>query len=219
MRRRLTKSGFITKRWGRARLFCSYMSSPAIIAAGSRSCVPSANAIAASPMPRAATNRPTCRQIPPPTATGKSCDDAVAVLDHLRIARAHLVGLSMGGYTVLQVALNHPVRVRRWCSPAPGPAASAGTPKNFTSGRATSAAQFEREGSAAVANIRAWPEPHAVRAQGSARVRAVHRATRRTRSARLGAHVARVPGRASFTLRLRKRDTEIDDANVDRGWR
>jgi proline iminopeptidase len=29
--------------------------------------------------------------------------DCVAVLDHLEIAQAHLVGLSMGGYTVLQV--------------------------------------------------------------------------------------------------------------------
>ena len=38
--------------------------------------------------------------------------DAVAVLDHLKIDRAHIVGLSMGGYTTLQVALNHPARVR-----------------------------------------------------------------------------------------------------------
>ena len=38
--------------------------------------------------------------------------DAVAVLDHLKIDKAHLIGLSMGGYTSLQVALNHPERVR-----------------------------------------------------------------------------------------------------------
>jgi 3-oxoadipate enol-lactonase len=38
--------------------------------------------------------------------------DCVAVLDHLGIECAHLVGLSMGGYTALQVALNHPGRVR-----------------------------------------------------------------------------------------------------------
>ena len=37
--------------------------------------------------------------------------DCVAVLDHLKIDRAHLVGLSMGGYTTLQVGLNHPDRV------------------------------------------------------------------------------------------------------------
>src|ERR1017187_8749377 len=38
--------------------------------------------------------------------------DCVAVLDHLGIDQAHIVGLSMGGYTTLQVALNHPTRVR-----------------------------------------------------------------------------------------------------------
>ncbi len=38
--------------------------------------------------------------------------DAVAVLDHLEIESAHFIGLSMGGYTSLQVALNHPKRVR-----------------------------------------------------------------------------------------------------------
>jgi len=38
--------------------------------------------------------------------------DAVAILDHLKIDKAHLIGLSMGGYTALQVALNHPQRVR-----------------------------------------------------------------------------------------------------------
>jgi 3-oxoadipate enol-lactonase len=38
--------------------------------------------------------------------------DAVAVLDHLKVESAHFIGLSMGGYTSLQVALNHPKRVR-----------------------------------------------------------------------------------------------------------
>jgi 3-oxoadipate enol-lactonase len=37
-------------------------------------------------------------------------DDAVAVLDHLGVARAHLVGLSMGAYSALQVGLNSPDR-------------------------------------------------------------------------------------------------------------
>src|SRR5271155_4540333 len=37
-------------------------------------------------------------------------DDALAVLDHLGIDRAHLVGLSMGAYSSLQVGLHHPDR-------------------------------------------------------------------------------------------------------------
>ena len=37
--------------------------------------------------------------------------DAVELLDHLGIARAHACGLSMGGPTVMQLALAHPDRV------------------------------------------------------------------------------------------------------------
>lgn len=36
--------------------------------------------------------------------------DALAVLDHLKIDQAHLVGLSMGSYSSLQVGLNAPAR-------------------------------------------------------------------------------------------------------------
>jgi proline iminopeptidase len=36
--------------------------------------------------------------------------DAIAVLDHLKIAKAHLVGLSMGSYSALQIGLNAPAR-------------------------------------------------------------------------------------------------------------
>ena len=38
-------------------------------------------------------------------------DDALAVLDHLGIERAHLAGLSMGAYSSLQVGLQCPQRV------------------------------------------------------------------------------------------------------------
>ncbi|MET4480261.1 pimeloyl-ACP methyl ester carboxylesterase [Bradyrhizobium sp. F1.13.3] len=36
--------------------------------------------------------------------------DALAVLDHLKIDRAHFVGLSMGAYSSLQIGLNAPQR-------------------------------------------------------------------------------------------------------------
>jgi pimeloyl-ACP methyl ester carboxylesterase len=38
-------------------------------------------------------------------------DDLLAVVDGLALPKAHLVGLSMGGYAVLQFALQHPERV------------------------------------------------------------------------------------------------------------
>ena len=42
--------------------------------------------------------------------------DAVALLDHLGVDKAHIVGQSMGGMTVQTIALEHPERVLSVCS-------------------------------------------------------------------------------------------------------
>ena len=42
----------------------------------------------------------------------QATDDVAAVLDHLEIGRAHLVGTSMGSFTALDFTLEHPERVR-----------------------------------------------------------------------------------------------------------
>lgn len=41
--------------------------------------------------------------------------DAIAVLDHLGIEKAHVVGLSMGGFATLHFGLQHPDRARSLC--------------------------------------------------------------------------------------------------------
>ncbi len=46
-----------------------------------------------------------------PYRASDMADDAVAVLDDLRIARAHVMGLSMGGMIVQQLAIDHPERL------------------------------------------------------------------------------------------------------------
>jgi proline iminopeptidase len=77
--------------------------------------------------------------------------DAVALLDHLKIDRAHLIGLSMGGYTALQVALNHPDRVRSMVLAGAGSGSERWyTEQHHAHSRATGD-QFAHEGSAAVA--------------------------------------------------------------------
>lgn len=77
--------------------------------------------------------------------------DAVFVLDHLKIERAHLIGLSMGGYTVLQVALNYPDRVRSLVLAGAGSGSERWYTKEFHKRSRDLASQFECEGSAAVA--------------------------------------------------------------------
>jgi len=77
--------------------------------------------------------------------------DAVAVLDHLKIDQAHLIGLSMGGYTSVQVALNHPGRVRSMVLAGTGSGSERWYTQDFHNSSRALAAEFERDGSAAVA--------------------------------------------------------------------
>jgi len=77
--------------------------------------------------------------------------DCIAVLDHLKIEQAHIVGLSMGGYTTLQVALNHPGRVRSMVLAGTGSGSERAYTEQFHKNSQELALVFEREGSVAVA--------------------------------------------------------------------
>jgi 3-oxoadipate enol-lactonase len=77
--------------------------------------------------------------------------DAVAVLDHLKIDSAHLIGLSMGGYTSLQVALNHPQRVRSLVLAGTGSGSERWYTADFHMHSRDLGDQFEREGATTVA--------------------------------------------------------------------
>ncbi len=78
-------------------------------------------------------------------------DDVIAVLDHLTIEKAHIVGLSMGGYSALQVGLSYPQRALSLTLAGTGSGSEHGATEEFrTSARAT-AEQFESLGSEHVA--------------------------------------------------------------------
>jgi 3-oxoadipate enol-lactonase len=48
----------------------------------------------------------------PAYPTSQMADDAAAVLEHLDIRRAHVIGHSMGGTIAMELAIRHPKRVR-----------------------------------------------------------------------------------------------------------
>jgi len=79
--------------------------------------------------------------------------DALAVLDHLKINRAHFIGLSMGSYSSLQVALNAPERVLSITLAGVGSGSSLDKLEAFRAQCRTNAEQFETLGSAEVAKV------------------------------------------------------------------
>jgi 3-oxoadipate enol-lactonase len=79
--------------------------------------------------------------------------DALAVLDHLEIARAHLVGLSMGSYSSLQIALNAPERALSMTLAAVGSGSDLDNLDAFRRQCQATAEQFATIGSAEVARV------------------------------------------------------------------
>ncbi len=79
--------------------------------------------------------------------------DALAVLDHLGLATAHFVGLSMGSYSALQVALHAPQRLLSMTLAGVGSGSSLEHLDAFRSQCRTTAEQFETLGSVEVAKI------------------------------------------------------------------
>ncbi len=77
--------------------------------------------------------------------------DVVDMLDHLAIAKAHIVGLSMGGYTTLHVGLNHPDRALSLTLAGTGSGSERDRQDEFRKGAEAQARQFEELGAAHMA--------------------------------------------------------------------
>ena len=76
----------------------------------------------------------------------RAADDIISVLDHLRIDKAHVVGLSMGGFATLHFGLRHPNRALSLCVAGCGYGAEAGQREKFRSEVAAVAAFLEQNG-------------------------------------------------------------------------
>lgn len=141
-------------------------------------------------------------------------DDVVRLLDALGVDRAHLVGLSMGAYTGLQVALAYPDRVRSLVFSSGGSGASERLRETFQQQTFEAADLMIREGMEASATAlalgptrvqlfnkdpRGWEEFRGYMAEHSARGSAL---TLR------GVQAAR-PALSTFEDRLRELDTPV----------
>jgi pimeloyl-ACP methyl ester carboxylesterase len=76
-------------------------------------------------------------------------DDVIAVLDHLGIDRAHVVGLSMGGFAALHVGIAHPSRARSLVVAGCGYGAAPDQRPKFERECEAAAQGFERQGAEA----------------------------------------------------------------------
>jgi pimeloyl-ACP methyl ester carboxylesterase len=76
-------------------------------------------------------------------------DDVIAILDHLGLEQAHVVGLSMGGFATLHVGLGYPHRARSLVIAGCGYGSQPGDEDRFRSEAEATAKLFEIEGAAA----------------------------------------------------------------------
>jgi len=76
-------------------------------------------------------------------------DDIIAVLDYLKLERAHIVGLSMGGFAVLHVGITYPNRARSLVIAGCGYGAEPDKKAKFQAECEAAAASFEADWSTA----------------------------------------------------------------------
>jgi pimeloyl-ACP methyl ester carboxylesterase len=76
----------------------------------------------------------------------RAADDIRAVLDHLKIDKAHVVGLSMGGFATLHYGFRHPTRALSLCVAGCGYGAERGQTERFRAEAETIAAFIAEQG-------------------------------------------------------------------------
>jgi pimeloyl-ACP methyl ester carboxylesterase len=83
----------------------------------------------------------------------QAADDILAILDHLKISKAHVCGLSMGGYAVLHFGLRHPERALSLTVAGAGYGSVPGERERFRKDVDETARRFETDGMVGVAGF------------------------------------------------------------------
>jgi pimeloyl-ACP methyl ester carboxylesterase len=78
-------------------------------------------------------------------------DDVIDVMDHLKIDKAHICGLSMGGYATLCVGIKYPARALSLTLAGTGSGSERGVLEEFRKSSQATAAEYDRVGSDGVA--------------------------------------------------------------------
>jgi pimeloyl-ACP methyl ester carboxylesterase len=78
-------------------------------------------------------------------------DDVIAVMDHLKIDKAHVCGLSMGGYATLNVGMKYPQRALSLTMAGTGSGSERGVLKEFRAASEVTAKEYDKVGSEGVA--------------------------------------------------------------------
>ncbi len=87
---------------------------------------------------------------------GRAADDIAAILDGLGIGKAHVVGLSMGGFATLHFGFRHPARALSLCVAGCGYGAELDQRDRFTEEADAIAATIAKDGMAAFAERYAY---------------------------------------------------------------
>ena len=136
-------------------------------------------------------------------------DDIRAVLDALKIDKAHIVGLSMGGFAALHFGFTYPQRARSIVVAGCGYGASPDKRAQFMEETEAAAAGFEKLGMAKAGEAYALgADAGAVPEQGPARLARVCRPACRPFRQGLGAHHARRAEAAAVAVRSRRQDED-----------
>ena len=128
----------------------------------------------------------------------RATDDILAVMKHLELDKAHVVGLSMGGFASLHFGLRHPAHALSLVVAGVGYGAET-RPAGQVPGRGRGGGEVaaERRHAGVRREVRLRPDARAVREQGPARLRPVQEGAGRAFGAGLGQHPDRLPGPAA----------------------